>query len=232
MMTGPEAGRDAGKSTIDHVFICCAEGAPEAAALAALGLREGPPNTHPGQGTACRRFFFRNAYLELLWVSDPNEARDESVRDLRLWDRWSARDADACPFGIILRPDAADDSPARPPFDASPHRPAYLPDGLSIDIGRGTPLSEPALFFLGFARPPDASREALCDHALPLRELKMVDVGRPGDTPASDALTSLIAQGLLSLSSADRHTLTLTFDEGRLGRTADLRPHLPLRLRW
>jgi hypothetical protein len=33
-------------------------------------LTEGTPNIHPGQGTANRRFFFRNAMLELLWVND------------------------------------------------------------------------------------------------------------------------------------------------------------------
>ena len=52
----------------DHLFICTSVGAPDAERLVAFGLTEGEPNVHPGQGTACRRFFFRNAYLELLWV--------------------------------------------------------------------------------------------------------------------------------------------------------------------
>jgi len=43
---------------LDHVFILCSPGAPESGALNRLGLTEGSPNTHPGQGTACRRFFF------------------------------------------------------------------------------------------------------------------------------------------------------------------------------
>jgi hypothetical protein len=50
---------------LDHVFVMCSKGAPEAEALLRVGLREGAGNTHPGQGTACRRFFFENAYLEL-----------------------------------------------------------------------------------------------------------------------------------------------------------------------
>jgi glyoxalase-like protein len=62
---------------LDHVFVCCAEGAPEAERLVRLGLTEGSPNTHPGQGTASRRFFFENAYLELIWVTDPREAQGE-----------------------------------------------------------------------------------------------------------------------------------------------------------
>jgi hypothetical protein len=59
---------------LDHVFILCDRGAPEADALVRLGIREGSGNTHPGQGTACRRFFFSNVYLELLWVEDAAEA--------------------------------------------------------------------------------------------------------------------------------------------------------------
>jgi Glyoxalase-like domain len=51
---------------VDHVFICCSSGAPAAEALVRLGLREGSPNTHPGQGTANRRFFFGNAFLDKL----------------------------------------------------------------------------------------------------------------------------------------------------------------------
>ncbi len=43
---------------LDHLFLCCSEGAPEAATLVRRGPTEGSSNTHPGQGTANRRFFF------------------------------------------------------------------------------------------------------------------------------------------------------------------------------
>ena len=89
---------------LDHVFILCDEGAPEAEALLRIGIREGSGNTHPGQGTACRRFFFANAYLELVWVDDPAEAGSEAAKRTRLLDRWALRRAGACPFGVIVRP--------------------------------------------------------------------------------------------------------------------------------
>src|SRR5262245_39183988 len=112
---------------LDHVFICSTcGGTAEAESLAALGLSEGSPNAHPGQGTACRRFFFRNAYLELLWVDKPDEAQSESVRPMRLWERWSGRAEQACPFGLGFRPKA--NEAAGPPFPAWPYRPAYLPE--------------------------------------------------------------------------------------------------------
>jgi len=90
---------------LDHVVVMCSFGAAaEAEALAARGIREGKSNVHPGQGTACRRFFFGNAYLELLWVSDPEEAQSEETRPTRLFERWAGRSEGACPFAIIGRP--------------------------------------------------------------------------------------------------------------------------------
>ena len=82
---------------LDHIFVWTGAGAPEAERLASVGLTEGPPNTHPGQGTACRRFFFRNAYIELLWICDAAEAKSAMVSPLRLWERWSGRSGAACP---------------------------------------------------------------------------------------------------------------------------------------
>src|SRR5689334_20248704 len=102
---------------LDHVFILGAAGAPGAAALQRIGLREGSSNTHPGQGTACRRFFFANAYLELAWVENEAEAGGGEAKRTRLLDRWAMRHAGACPFGLILRP-TADDVDMKAPFPA------------------------------------------------------------------------------------------------------------------
>ena len=125
-----------------------------------LGLKEGSANTHPGQGTACRRFFFENAYLELFWVSDPREAQAEEVLKARLFERWSKRNEGACPFAIIFRPADASVA-AEPPFPTWAYRPSYMPAGVSIDIAKDTPLSGPEFFYLGFqgGRPRKGTRK-------------------------------------------------------------------------
>jgi len=69
---------------LDHVFVCTALDAPEADLLVAFGLAEGTLNTHPGQGTANCRFYFRNALLELGWTRDEREARSPLVAPTRL----------------------------------------------------------------------------------------------------------------------------------------------------
>ena len=91
---------------LDHVYVLTSVGAEAAARLAAFGLTEGSPNVHPGQGTACRRFFFENAYIELLWVTDTVEAQSETVAPTHLWERWSRRQQGGCPFGLAFRPSA------------------------------------------------------------------------------------------------------------------------------
>jgi hypothetical protein len=214
---------------IDHVFILCAEGAPEADALLAAGLQEGSSNTHPGQGTANRRFFFENLYLELLWVSDAEEAQREPAARTRLWERWSKRGQGACPFGLVFA--GADGSPSvEPPFSTWSYHPPY--SEVAIDIGRETPLSEPELFYFRFPRRPDALRGEPTSHALPLKTLTALSVGIPGSAARSETARAAEATGLVEFPPADDYVMTLAFDGGAHRRTKDLRPNLPLVLAW
>ena len=213
---------------LDHVFICCSVGGPEADALRRTGLKEGSPNTHPGQGTACRRFFFSNAYLELVWVSDEAEARSPAVAPTRLWERWSRRGGEACPYALVLRPAAG--AAATPPFASWPYRPQYLPDGLAIDVALDTPLEGPAFFYLGFQRGSGRAAEQPIHHELPCGALTGVTVYRPaaGHSPIA---TGVEEAGIASFQDADQYLLELRFDDAKRG-TSDLRPDLPLVLKW
>jgi len=218
-------------TALDHVFVCCSVGAPEAATLARQGLKEGSPNTHPGQGTASRRFFFQNAYLELLWVTDPAEAQSETVRPTMLWDRWYHRGLVACPFGIVLRPspDAANPSP---PFPTWAYRPSYLPPPIAIEIAHGTPLHEPGFFYLAFRRGPARITQEPVTHRLPISEITSVKIWAPGKHARSAAAEAVVAAGLVTLQEGDAYLMELTFDRGVNGGSVELRPTLPLLLRW
>src|SRR6188768_212035 len=135
---------------IDHIMVFCDAGAPEADALVTRGLHEGPRNSHPGQGTANRRFFFRNAYLELVWVENFVEAQSPEVRPTQLFERWQKRAGDACPFGLVFRPGKS--SPSRA-ISSWTYTPGYFPKGFSIEVARDIPANEPLLIYLPFARP-------------------------------------------------------------------------------
>jgi hypothetical protein len=215
---------------LDHVFVCGAEGAPEAERLVRLGLTEGSPNTHPGQGTASRRFFFENAYIELIWVTDPREAQGEPAARTRLWPRWSQRAAGASPFAVILRP--ADGDERDPPFASWAYHPPYLPPHLAIDVAEATPLSEPAFFYIGFARSPAQIQTQPLGHGLGVRRITAVEVGMPGGSAPCAAARVIQDAGLVTFVDAAHHVMTVTFDDARAGESADLRPELPLVLRW
>jgi hypothetical protein len=214
---------------IDHLFVLCDANAPEADALSHVGLVEGSSNTHPGQGTACRRFFFRTSYLELLWVHDPTQARREPARRTQLWDRWSNRRSGACPFGVVLRP-ASQASDCRPPFGTWPYRPTYLPPGLSIDVALDAPVIEPAFFWLAFAQGRARSQPEPTSHRLG-ETISAVHIGVPFDTPCSEAARLTRDADLLSFETLGEHLLVLTLEEGARGETIDLRPTLPMQLR-
>ena len=152
---------------LDHLFVCTAPGAPEAEELIQFGLHEGPPNQHPGQSTACRRFAFANAMIELLWVSDEREAQSQSARRTLIGERWSGREDRASPFGICLRPVDAQDTGL--PFPAWEYRPAYLPDPLVMDIG-DVGIEEPMWVYLSFMRRTQR-KNWFSEHPVGIREI-------------------------------------------------------------
>jgi len=214
---------------LDHVLILCDEGAPEAEALRRAGLREGSGNTHPGQGTACRRFFFANGYLELAWVHDVAEARSDLARPTRLLDRWAMRRGGACPFGLVFRPSIDDVS--APPFRTWRYTPPYLPEGMAIEVAEDVPLAEPEIFHLSFQRGRARGGREPIDHALPLTTIARATIAGPMPERLSEAARAAEATGQIAFARAADYVVTLAFSGGPAS-TADLRPELPLVLRW
>ncbi|MEA3412479.1 MAG: VOC family protein [Pseudomonadota bacterium] len=184
---------------VDHLFICVQPGASEAEALKAFGLTEGTHNRHPGQGTANRRFFFHNAMLELLWLDGSGEAMNERTKPTRLWERCARRGQHVSPFGICFRPKNPVTENA--PFPVWRYRPTYLPDALSIEIGDGSPLSEPMWFFLSFGQRPDAypqDRRQPLSHKVGLREITAVRLSPLSPEDLSLPALAVVRKGCVS----------------------------------
>ena len=207
---------------LDHVFICTTPEAPEAERLVQFGLREGPPNQHPGQGTACRRFSFANAMIELFWVTDASEARSQSARRTLLWERWSGREHNASPFGICLRP--VDPQDTGLPFPAWEYRPAYLPDPLVMHIG-DVGIEEPMWVYLSFMR--RAQREQwFIEHPIGIREITGLTLTTPVPL-RSNVSQKIVESGILASRTGATSLLEIEFDGNRRKEQMDFRPHLP-----
>lgn len=218
---------------IDHIFICVPPGAAEAEALTALGLTEGSPNRHPGQGTANRRFFFHNMFIELLWLADADEAQSELARPTMLYERLLGAGKDISPFGFCFRPENAEDREV--PFTCWQYKPGYLPAHLHVDVASATSLSDPMWFFLEFAGRPDAAhpeRRQPLVHQSGVRELTSVRLTLPDSSKLSEAANLAVQSACLEIITGEQHLLELGFDHKAAGDMHDLRPALPLLIEW
>lgn len=213
---------------IDHVFIRAHNGAPEANLLKTFGLVEGSSNKHPGQGTENRRFFFRNAFIELIWIADYAEIQSQETQATNLFERISGQPAQASPFGICFRPATGEPSA---PFPSWNYRPAYLPAGLDVQIGQGVPLSEPMWFFLAKGTRPDAlpaQRQQPLVHPAGLEEVTSITLTLPSTGKRSEPARVASDRAPVTFAEGNEALLEITFDHGAQGRVQDFRPALPL----
>jgi hypothetical protein len=218
---------------LDHVFVFARCDGPQAERLISLGFVEGSRNMHPGQGTANRRFFFKNAMLELIWVRDEREARSSPIAATGLWERSRFRETGASPFGICLRSADQTAGLTRAFEDGWRYCPPYLPAGLAIPVARTASLAEPMLFAMPH-RPsaPSSQPSEPVDHANGLREITAVRVTLAAGTVVSAPLREIERLGIATFVHGREALMELSFDGALAGKLADLRPDLPLVLRW
>lgn len=218
---------------IDHIFICTEKKAPAGELLKDFGLTEGTSNTHPGQGTACRRFFFHNMMLELLWVDDENEVQNERTKPMRLLERCLTGSKEVSPFGIAFRP--IDEPDNIVPFAVWDYHPVYLPYFLKMQVAKHTPLSEPLYVYLSFAhrqdRAPIEKRQPM-EHRISLNEVTSVNIHINQDMDLSEAAIAINRMNNISIKQDKEHFIELEFDNGVLGQCKDFRPNLPLVFKW
>lgn len=212
------------KMTLDHFFILVEPEAKVADRLLEHGFREGPRNTHPGQGTANRRFYFANGMLEFIWVKDADEARNGPGRKLHFSER--AEDPTSSPFGIIFVP--CDNTSPNMPFPGWQYQPDYFPPSRGFHVGANSHnIAEPLCFYFPFHDPGVPKPQ-------PNRNLQTVsEVIISTTSTDTEGVLELASQAdRLSIRSGKEHLMDITLDHHNLGRTEDYRPALPLILRW
>lgn len=194
---------------LHHLFICTSVGAPEAEHLLDAGLVEGSPNTHPGQGTANRRFFFESGFLELLWVHDKREAQSTLAAPTKLWDRWAERGRTANPFGICLSSTEGADPSL--PFPSWAYRPGYLHEERCILFADNLPLTEPEVFVLSWPQDQSSPKTEPMSHPLGLCEMRSVSVGVVDPQLISDSLRAITDAGFVRVHRSTEPDLVVEF---------------------
>jgi hypothetical protein len=219
---------------LDHFFVFCTEDAPEISQLIYLGFTEGESNQHPGQGTACRRFFFRNAYLEFVWVKDEAEIRSEVVKPTKLWERSRHEETGYCPFGIGLRRKTGTITEPMP-FSTWAYCPPYLPPSMSIEVADTQDHPEdPFVFYLerGDKTGQEGQRHVSdVAHSSQVGDLTHLEITLP-TSEMSEEMRILSRVGSLEIRPGTEYLAVVYLDGWRQGREADFRPGLPLVLKW
>ena len=223
---------------LDHIFIFTEFPEQAAQSLQQFGLTEGTPNVHPGQGTACRRFFFNNAYLELVWVTSEEEIKSPVVAKTKLWERSQYKLTRYCPFGLCFRKKNQLSELDTLFEDCWQYQSSYFPDGLYANVASNTNFpAEPMLFELSFSRiaPNDypAEYQQPLKHSREFREITKIILELPGPVNhLSDAMKKVINNSIVTLDEGDNYSAILEFDHGIKGEARSFHNTLPLTIHW
>jgi hypothetical protein len=220
----------------DHVWIMVSPNAPERATLQRAGLEVSPDvNRHDGQGTASITVEFENAFLELMWpdstvaVKPGLERAAEKFRHRMLW-----RSSGWCPIGIGLRRMTASDDPL--PFPSWSVTAPWLPEGSAIEML--TPREDttsPSLFISPRAlsdKSEQAARSLRFHHPLGVHRITAIRLISPKTYRPIESLSYLHRMHILGLQEGKEWAVELTFDDAQKGKWKDLRPDLPLVIRY
>ena len=229
----------------DHIFIWVSPGAPEAARLQKLGLyTDGKVHKHVGQGTSSKVFLFENAYLELIWIDEPGVARrkgQEMGTDLLARAAW--KQTGASPFGIGLHYRSAESSVL--PFPTKKYWAEWMkPDTFIFIAESSVNLKEPFVFVVpDYLAVPSAEQLKLLlnsqpdyrknyTHALGVRRLTAVKITSNPVGKFSETASMIAKHGVVVVKRGKSSHAELTFDGGSQGKALDVRPTLPLSMKY
>ncbi len=224
---------------LDHVWVVTAPGAPERTALERAGLHIAPTvNRHDGQGTASITVEFENTFLELIWPDDTVPVapeRETAAYKFRQKSNW--RTTGWSPFGIGIR--RTPQAPDKLPFTTWSVRSDWMPPGAALEIitPRENSLAPsiwvvPRVMAVAEGSPADAARAKDIDHPSGARRLTALRLVEPPREDPENPTTILTRLGLAKVERGDAWLLELTFDKGAKGQVRDLRPDLPVVLRY
>jgi hypothetical protein len=221
---------------LDHVYVVVPDYQDASRRLAEAGitLDTGFVSRHEGGGTASVSALFENAYLEILWVEPTvplEEGNRSEVEELARAAAWS--EGGPSPFGVGLRRTAG--APDSLPYSGDRETTEWAEPGTFFFSFHTSSDAEPSIFvvpeymalptWIGQAHDEDPS---LLDHGLGVSQITGVIIGT-GSPPAA---AEEIELPVLEFNQSALPVMELVFDGGHQNTTLDLRPGLPLILRY
>ena len=193
---------------IDHIFIFV-DSKEAADELVDFGLNEGSGNVHKGIGTANRRFFFKNFYLEILWVENDWINSPGLVRST--FERFHYKDTHYSRFGVCF----TNTKESNHIFEkAITWKPEFLQNGEHVDI-----LTSKKLPWI-FRFPPNRQKnleDEPREHKAGLKQLTKA-VLLTDTTEFPEELNFIKKNTILEFLKAETNTLVLEFDNAKNGK--------------
>lgn len=224
---------------LDHIFIFTKQPAEAATALMQFGLTEGNANVHAGQGTACRRFFFLNAYIELVYVIDEKETKNPAIHKMKLWERSQYPLTNYCPFGLCFRNSThGSDTPVLIFEDAWRYYSKLLPAGQFANIAANENFpAEPLVFEMPFfGKAPEAypsGKQQPLIHARGYRKITKLTLILPvAIDNLSLAMKKILQDSIVSVLPGEKYTVIIEFDNGINREAQNFQPLIPLIMNW
>jgi hypothetical protein len=194
---------------IDHIFIFV-DSKEATDELVDFGLNEGSGNVHKGIGTANRRFFFKNFYLEILWVRNKQEAK--SLKKLGIWERYDFKNTDYSRFGFCFTNTKATDYIFK---NSISWQPEFLQNNEKVDILTNHKM--PWIF-----RFPAKRKKTLLDepkkHKIKLTKLTKAII-KLNANDYEEELQELQSNTILQYEHKDKNSLTLEFNNRKENRS-------------
>ena len=227
-------------SEIDRLFFCVKDGIKVASLLQEVGLYS--PDTavrSTSEGTLSKIFFFQNIYLAILWTEDSqNSISEEPPTGINFSARANWQQTKASPFGIGLSRRQKKDNKLN--FDLDLINSLIVDKNIYYFEQNQKNIIEPFVFFL-----PDrlafrkilsldsARTRKFIDHPLGVKKITKIKITvQKGKRRDSDAINFLKRHDYMLIERGDEPSLELIFDQEIKGKVIDIRPMLPIILKY
>jgi hypothetical protein len=225
---------------LDHIFIWVDKDASEIKLFKENGFTSIISGSHSQQGTSGKYLFFLNFYIELLYISD----HDEAIENIEKFgcdyiERSNWRINQSSPFGLGLKMKTFDKEKIL--FDYTDYKADWMKDEGLLMANNNENLLSPLVFVL---RPKmeypcyNSIEEMLMDdkpedfknnhiHKNGIKTLTSYNIYINPEVETSELINYLNTNGI-NILDGDKNCIELIFDHGVKNKEIDFRPKLPL----
>ena len=229
---------------LDHILIWVDKNAPEIELFKENGFTSIISGSHSTQGTSGKYLFFLNFYIELLYISDQEEA-SENIENFgcNYIERSNWKFKNVSPFGLALKMETFDKEKIL--FDYTNYKAEWMKDDGLLMANNNKKLSDPLVFILQPKmefpsyrsinemmmddKPDDFKKNHI--HENGIKTLTSYNIYTKSEAETSKLMNHLNTNGINILKS-DENCIELIFDHGMKHKEIDFRPKLPLIIKY